>query len=154
VRFYRRALNGAEIVAFGAPNYGPDVTAGPASPATNRITSNINGRVVDDGKGGALSARWSKVAGPGNATFGNSNLVATSVTFDRSGNYVLRLSGSDTPMEMSQDLPLTVNSNTNVFEDWIAGYFQAKQICGRGALADQMETERRIFCALGWTPQS
>jgi hypothetical protein len=121
-RFYRRALTGTEIVALGTANYGPDISAS-ASPATNRIPSSLNGRVVDDGKGGTLTARWSKVAGPGNVNFGNSNLVATSLTFDHSGNYLLRLSGSDTQVEMSQDVNVLVNANTNVFEDWLTLYF-------------------------------
>ena len=122
VRFYRRALSGTEIVALGTQNYGPDISA-TAAAATNRITSTLNGRVVDDGKGGALTAKWSKVSGSGSVVFGNSNLVATSVTFDRSGNYLLRLSGSDTQIEMSQDVNVFVNANTNVFEDWMATSF-------------------------------
>jgi len=122
-RFYRRALTPPEITALASQNFAPSVTAGPSSLATNGVAVSLNGRVLDDGKGGPLTAYWSKVSGPGIAMFGNSNLVATSVTFDHAGNYVLRLSGSDGQAEMAADLNVSVSPNPNLYQDWIAQYF-------------------------------
>jgi hypothetical protein len=155
VRFYRRALSQAEILSLSTMNFGPSVTAGPASPATNRVTSNVGGSVMDDGKGGALTTRWSKVSGPGNVSFGNSNAIATTASFDRSGNYVLRLSGSDAQLETSQDLNVFVNPNTNVFEDWIAGYFPGitdPNIIGMTADPDVDHAANLLEFALGMNP--
>jgi hypothetical protein len=155
VRFYRRALSNAEIVALYGPNYGPNITAGPASPATNRLMSNISGTVIDDSKGGPVIPGWSKVSGPGNVTFGNSNLISTTVTFDRSGNYVLRLSATDTQIETSQDLNLLVHPNTNVFEDWIAGFFPSvtnQSVIGIAADPDTDRAQNFLEFALGMNP--
>jgi hypothetical protein len=157
VRFYRRALNGAEVAVLAGPNFAPDVTAGPASAATNGLSSTLTGTVLDDGKGGALSARWSKVSGPGNVTFGNSDLVATSATFNHAGNYVLRLSASDTQVEMSGDLSVNVNPNPNVFEDWIAQYFPGTTNSGViGILADPDgdRAQNLLEFALGMNPNA
>lgn len=155
VRFYRRALTQAEILSLSTYNFGPDVAAGPAAPATNRVTSNLNGSVLDDGKGGPLTTRWSKVSGPGNVTFGNSNVIATTATFDHSGDYVLRLFGSDTQIETSQDLNVFVNPNTNVFEDWIAGYFPGNtdpNFVGVTADPDGDRAANLLEFALGMNP--
>jgi hypothetical protein len=155
VRFYRRALSQTEILSLSTINFGPSVIAGPASPATNHVTSNVTGSVVDDGKGGAPAIRWSKVSGPGNVSFGNPNLVATTATFDRSGNYALRLSASDTQIETSQDLNIFVNPNTNVFEDWIAAYFPGvtnANIVGANSDPDADRAANLLEFALGMNP--
>jgi hypothetical protein len=154
-RFYRRALTSGEIAAFGSINYAPDVTAGPAPAATSAISSSITGRVLDDGKGGSLSARWSKVNGPGTVTFGNSNLVAASATFERAGTYVLRLCGSDTQAEMCQDVSVSVSANTNVFYDWIDQFYAGETnagIVGFTADPDADGVRNLVEFALGMNP--
>jgi hypothetical protein len=157
VRFYRRALSGTEVLALAAPNYAPSVTAGPISPATNGFSSSVNGRVLDDGKGGTLTARWDKVSGPGNAHFANSNLVATTVSFDRSGDYVLRLAGSDTQAETGQQLAVHVNPNFNIFEDWIGQYYPGvtnSSTVATWADPDGDRAQNLLEFALGMNPSS
>jgi hypothetical protein len=155
VRFYRRALNSSEILTLESQNYGPSVTAGPASPATNGVPFTLNGLVLDDGKGGPLTAHWSKVAGPGNGIFANSNLVATSFTFDQAGPYILRLSAGDTQIEMSSDLAINVAPNSNIYEDWITLNFPGitdLAIVGIFADPDNDRAQNLLEFALGMNP--
>ncbi|HSU52438.1 MAG TPA: LamG-like jellyroll fold domain-containing protein, partial [Candidatus Dormibacteraeota bacterium] len=155
VRFYRRALSSGEVLALTSPNFAPSIIAGPIGAATNGSSSSISGRVVDDGKGGTLTAHWSQVTGPGTASFANNNLVATSVSFNRSGNYVLRLSGSDSQAEMSADLPVTVQPNFNIYEDWITQFFPGTSdpaIIGSDADPDSDGAANLLEFALGMNP--
>ena len=155
VRIYRRALNSSEILALACQNYAPSVTAGPASPATNGVAVTLNGLVLDDGKGGPLTAHWSKIAGPGDAIFANSNLVATSATFNQAGPYVLRLSASDTQIEMSSDLSVNVSPNPNIYEDWITLNFPGitdSAIIGVFADPENDRAQNLLEFALGMNP--
>src|SRR5262249_34392597 len=157
VRFYRRALNSSEILTLAAQNYGPSVTAGPASPATNGVAVSLNGLVLDDGKGGPLTAHWSKVTGPGNAAFANSNRVRTTVSFNHVGAYLLRLSASDTQMEMSSDLAVNVSPNPNIYEDWITLNFPGitdPAIVGILADPDNDRAQNLLEFALGMNPNA
>jgi hypothetical protein len=157
VRFYRRALNSSEIVLLAAQNFAPSVTAGPASPATNGVPVSLSGLVIDDAKAGPLTAHWSKVAGPGDANFANSNLATTTVTFDHAGPYVLRLFGSDSQVEMSTDVALNVSPNPNIFEDWIALNFPGitdPAIIGIIADPDNDRAQNLLEFALGMNPNA
>ena len=120
VRFYRRALTASEVIGLAYMNTEPSVIAGPISSATNSLPAALTGQALDDGQGGTLSVQWRALSGPGTVVFGNSNALATSVTFNRSGAYVLRLAASDTQAEVSADLNVSVQPNLNTFEDWIA----------------------------------
>src|ERR1051325_1077303 len=155
VRFYRRALSPSEIGALASQNFAPNVIAGPISAATNGIATSLNGTVQDDGKGGPLSVYWSKISGPGDAGFANSNVLATAVTFDRAGAYVLRLSGSDTQVEMSSDLAVNVNFNPNIYADWTSLNFPGiidPVIIGISADPDHDGTQNLVEFALGMNP--
>ena len=57
-----------------------------------------SGLVTDDGlpTGAAVTNGWSRVSGPGTATFANAASPATTATFSQDGTYVLRLTASDT----------------------------------------------------------
>src|SRR5262249_23565006 len=50
----------------------------------------LSGTATDDGlpQGSTLTTTWSKVSGPGNATFNTPNAVTTGVVFDAVGSYV------------------------------------------------------------------
>ena len=155
VRFYRRALSAGEIAQLALTNTAPSVVAGPISTATNSLPATLTGTVVDDEKGGALTTRWSKVSGPGNAVFANSNATSTSVTCDHSGAYVLRLAASDTQAEISSDLAFTVAPNPNVFEDWIAQIFPGSTnaaVIGMLADPDNDRAANLLEFALGLNP--
>jgi hypothetical protein len=111
--------------------------------------------VIDDGKGGPLTSWWAKVSGPGNAVFGNSNLVATAVSFDRAGAYVLRLSATDTQAEMSSDLNVVANPNPNIYEDWIGAYYPGatnQSVVGTLADPDGDAAQNLLEFALGMNP--
>lgn len=155
VRFYRRALSASEIGALAVENFAPNVVAGPVSAATNGVALSLNGTVQDDDRGGALSAHWSEISGPGNAVFANSNLVATAVTFDSAGAYVLRLSGSDSQVEMYSEFPVDVRLNPNIYSDWIRLNFPGitdPDVIGISADSDHDGVQNLIEFALGMNP--
>jgi hypothetical protein len=155
VRFYRRPLSGAEIGALALTNQAPSVFTGTAPTATNGLPADLSGSATDDGKGGALSTAWSLVSGPGSASFANSNSPATTVTFNKSGSHTLRLSASDTQVEVAQDLNVSVSPNTNVFEDWVVFAFAGQTnsaIVGSGADPDGDRVDNLGEFALGLNP--
>jgi hypothetical protein len=155
VRFYRRALTAAEIGALAVTNFAPSITIGAVAPATNRFSSSLNGQVLDDGKGGPLTVRWSMASGPGAVTFGNSNLVATSATFNRSGGFTLRLAGSDTTAETSATTNINVAPNYNTYFDWMSQYFPGETnqtVIGPSADSDLDRAANLLEFALGMNP--
>ena len=101
------------ITVLPAPstNNAPVVSAGPDRTITLPAAANLDGSVTDDGLPAnvAVTAAWSKVTGPGTASFGDSTSAATSAQFDQPGTYVLRLTGSDTQLSSSATVTITVN---------------------------------------------
>jgi RHS repeat-associated protein len=90
-------------------NEAPIVDAGSAQVLTN-FQAVLNGTVFDDGLPTTnLLINWSQVSGPGTASFANSNSPTTTVTFDQSGIYVLRLSANDSLVVSSKDVTNTVD---------------------------------------------
>ncbi len=61
------------------------------------------------GGSGTLTATWSKLSGPGTATFGDAHSLATTVTFDAVGNYVLQLEVTDGVTASDDTLTITAN---------------------------------------------
>jgi hypothetical protein len=157
VRFCRRALDPSEILSLASQNFAPSITAGPTSEATNGVPITLSGLVTDDGKGGPLIAHWSKVTGTGNVFFANSNLVASSVTFNQRGAYILRLSANDTQVEMSSDLAVNVSPNPNLYEDWLTLNFPEVNdpaIIGILADPDNDRAQNLLEFALGMNPNT
>jgi hypothetical protein len=155
VQFFRRALAPAEIALMGASNYGPSVSTGSAPTATNGIAANLNGSVVDDGRGGSLTISWSQAAGPGAALFQQASNPVTSVTFDRPGAYLLRLGATDSRIEVVGELPVQVSPNPRIYEDWIALAFPGNSnqtVIGLSADPDQDGVKNLVEFALGMTP--
>ena len=100
-------------VNSAAPNHLPSVNAGPDQTITLPSVANLDGTVSDDGlpnPPGAVTTTWSKVSGPGTATFGNANAVDTMASFSAAGSYVLRLTANDSALQSSDDISVTVNS--------------------------------------------
>ena len=94
-------------------NRAPSVNAGPDQTITLPGVANLDGTVSDDGlpkPPGAVTTTWSKVSGPGTVTFGNANAVDTMASFSAAGSYVLRLTASDSALQASDDISVTVNS--------------------------------------------
>ncbi|HEX7155000.1 MAG TPA: PKD domain-containing protein [Thermoanaerobaculia bacterium] len=93
-------------------NQAPVVSAGPDLFAQVGQDVALNGSVTDDGLPplAAVTAAWSQVSGPGVAAFSDPSAAGTTVTFDKAGIYVLRLTGSDTLLSTSDDVRITVRS--------------------------------------------
>ncbi|HLG15061.1 MAG TPA: PKD domain-containing protein, partial [Blastocatellia bacterium] len=92
-------------------NHAPQVNAGPDQTIelpTNTVT--LNGAVTDDGlpPGSTLTIAWTTVSGPGTVTFADASAAQTTATFSAAGEYVLRLSASDTRFTSTDDVTITV----------------------------------------------
>lgn len=113
VRFHRRALSALEITAIRneTGTYAPTVSAGPAPASIVNIPSSLSGGVTVD-SGPAATAAWSKLSGPGNVVFANPASPVTSVTFDQPGNYVLRLTATNSSGQTFADLSDTIFAAT------------------------------------------
>ncbi|MEM8501183.1 MAG: LamG-like jellyroll fold domain-containing protein, partial [Pseudomonadota bacterium] len=96
-------------------NVPPMVEAGSniviADPAA---TANLQGMVTDDSlpSGSAVTTTWVVQSGPGTVSFDNANATTTTAMFSVAGNYVLRLTASDTQYQRSDTVAVTVNSSS------------------------------------------
>jgi uncharacterized protein (DUF1800 family) len=96
-----------------ANNQPPFVNAGmgqsvqlPGFAQTGSVT--LTGSVTDDGKPAAPTLTWTRIAGPGTATFTAPNSASTSVSFSLAGTYVLRLTASDSALSGYADTTVVV----------------------------------------------
>jgi hypothetical protein len=101
-------------VSSGGTNKVPVVSAGPDVAAKVASSVTLIGTITDDGLPTpvALTTVWSKVSGPGAVVFTLPTGIATSVTFDTAGTYVLRLTGSDGALSASDDVTAIVTTIT------------------------------------------
>jgi len=79
------------------------------------ISANLTGTVTDDGKPAAPTMTWSKVAGPGTATFTTPNNASTSASFNLAGTYVLRLSANDSALSGYADTTVVVSPSVDAW---------------------------------------
>ncbi len=117
VRLYRRALPASEVAMVAAGNFAPTVSCGTAPGAMNGVAANLNGSASND-IAGTLTTAWSKISGPGTATFGNAASPATTVTFNQPGAYVLRLTATNSVAQDFAEISVTVAGNPKFFSDW------------------------------------
>jgi len=99
-------------VSTAAPtNQAPVVNAGPDQTITLPSSATLNGTATDDRlpAGSTLTTTWSKVSGPGTVTFNNASATNTTASFSASGAYVLRLTATDSALQTSDDIAITVN---------------------------------------------
>jgi RHS repeat-associated protein len=120
VSLYQRALRPDEIQTIyqagsggkcsDAINHPPVVQAGPAQSIPLSYSLPLQGSVSDDGRpaGAAISSTWTRVSGPGVATFVDGSLPTTNVTFSAPGTYVLRLTATDSELTGHGDVTITV----------------------------------------------
>src|SRR5882724_587460 len=100
------------LVAVRTPamNEAPIANAGPAKVVglTNVVT--LGGAVSDDGLplGSSVTVAWSKVSGPGNVSFVNGSITNAQAAFSAEGQYVLRLTASDSEKNASADVQVAV----------------------------------------------
>jgi PKD repeat protein len=91
-------------------NTSPIVNAGNDQTITLPANATLNATVSDDGlPSGALTYTWSKVSGPGTATFANPNAEDTTVVFSINGTYVLQLQVNDGALSATDTVTVTVN---------------------------------------------
>jgi RHS repeat-associated protein len=94
-----------------AANQPPAVIAGPDQTITLPNSATLNGTVTDDGlpAGSSITINWIKVSGPGTVTFSNPDAAITTASFSVTGNYILRLSATDSQLTGNDDVSITVN---------------------------------------------
>lgn len=93
-------------------NQPPEVGAGPDQTITLPSSAALSGTVTDDGlpAGANVTSTWSLVSGPGLATFADPDSPSTTVSFTAAGSYTLRLTATDTELEASDDVVVTVQA--------------------------------------------
>jgi len=104
------ALSASDDVTITV-NQAPSANAG-ADQAISSCTASLQGTATDDGlpAGSSLAISWSKVSGPGAVTFSNATSLNTSAAFNLAGNYVLRLSVTDSQLTTTDDIAISVNT--------------------------------------------
>ena len=124
VRIYDKALNQAEILGlYTLSNNPPIVDAGADQVITlpNNMAA-LSGNVTDDGlpADDSLTTLWTKVSGPGEVTFSDSNLLVTNTTFSSEGNYLLELSANDGELYASDTMVVLVQAASSNDPNMIA----------------------------------
>jgi uncharacterized protein (TIGR03382 family) len=109
VRIYNAVLTAGEL--YHLVNEPPVVDAGPDATASFGTPHQLTATVTDTTipPGGGLTYTWSKVSGPGTATFSNASAEDPTVTFSEGGTYILRLTVSDGALASSDDVRIMVD---------------------------------------------
>jgi RHS repeat-associated protein len=90
-------------------NEGPTAFAGGDQTLTLPDAAKLSGNACDDGfpRGASLGLTWSKVSGPGDVAFTKPNSPVTNASFTVAGEYVLRLTASDSEHSASDEVTVT-----------------------------------------------
>ena len=75
----------------------------------------LHGTVTDDGlpaSPGRVTSTWTKLGGPGTATFGDPSAIETTVSFSESGRYLLGLTASDGQLLRTD--PVSISADVRV----------------------------------------
>jgi len=93
------------------PNQAPVVDAGPNQSIVFGDAVSLDATVTDDGLPGLpLTYQWTAVSGPGTVTFADPSAEDTTASFSEPGEYVLRLTVSDSDLEGSDELTVRVRA--------------------------------------------
>ncbi len=79
--------------------------------------ANLAGSATDDGlpnPPGTLTYTWSAVSGPGTVTFGNASALSTTASFSVPGTYVLQLTASDSALDSTDTVTITVTARVTI----------------------------------------
>ena len=101
-------------VTTAGGNQPPAVTAGANQTITlPQNTASLRGDARDDGlpAGSTLSVTWSALSGPAPVVFSDPNALVTQATFGAAGVYVLQLLASDTQLQSTARVTITVLSS-------------------------------------------
>jgi hypothetical protein len=92
-------------------NQPPTVDAGTDQTITLLVVANLTGTVTDDGlpnPPAAFTTTWSMVSGPATVAFGNAGTPVTTASFSHAGEYILRLTATDSELSASDDVTVNV----------------------------------------------
>ena len=106
-------------ILYQGSNTIPEVSGGDDA-TTSTGSADLDGTASDDGNPsppGQLTAAWSKVSGPGTVTFGNPAALDTTASFSLGGEYVLRLTVSDSQMEAFDEVTVTYDAVPHIEYD-------------------------------------
>ncbi len=100
------------IVTVTPVNFAPMVAIGPKQLVFLPESATLLAFVRDDGlpMGSSLAFQWTKVSGPGEVTFADPASTNTTASFSAPGDYVLRLSASDSALTGFGDLSVAVRN--------------------------------------------
>jgi len=144
------------------PNNPPVVSAGPDLTVQGISAIPLAGAATDDSlpsPPGALTITWSKVSGPGTATFASVGLAATSVSFSQGGVYVLRLSAYDGQYTATDDVQVSASIANDFHADMRADVLWRHSGTGEASLwamngtAIVSDTPLSVSPDLGWKAQ-
>lgn len=94
-------------------NRQPNVYAGEDINTDLFSVINLTGSASDP-DGDILTYSWSKISGPGDVIFSNSESLTTQVSFSAPGNYIIRLSVSDGLSLVYDEIQIIVDSNQTI----------------------------------------
>ena len=90
-------------------NQAPIVSAGENQTVVINTWALLNGTVFEEGlPGGFLDVTWSRVSGGGKVTFADQNSATTQVTFNKTGNFILRLTATDGALSVYDEVNVNV----------------------------------------------
>jgi RHS repeat-associated protein len=97
-------------VTVNPANEAPSVNAGADQTVTLPGSAQLGGTITDDGlpAGSATTSAWSVISGPAAVTFADPAAASTTATFTAAGEYVLRLTATDSQRSASDDVVITV----------------------------------------------
>jgi RHS repeat-associated protein len=96
------------VVYLGSQAGGIVVNAGPNQVVAYPNAATLNGSATDTNppSGSTLSVQWSKVSGPGTATFSSPTATSSTVTFSLPGVYDLRLTATNGTFTSTSDVKI------------------------------------------------
>lgn len=115
----RLSATDSELITFDEvtivvlpPNQAPVVSAGQGQLVLLPSGAMLAGVVADDAlpPGSSLYWSWSKVSGPGSVSFADALATNTLATFSSTGNYVLRLTATDSAASASEQVTIAVRT--------------------------------------------
>ncbi|NQZ59303.1 MAG: LamG domain-containing protein, partial [Lentisphaeraceae bacterium] len=116
------------------PNSAPSVNAGIDQSITLPAQASLKGSVSDDNlPSNSLSTTWSKVSGPGTVTFANASKLDSTAAFSTAGTYVLRLTATDSALQTSDDISITVLSGSGSADQGMIAWWKFDEAQGTTA---------------------
>jgi CRISPR/Cas system-associated endoribonuclease Cas2 len=99
------------VVTVQQANQPPVVNAGPDVSTLLTAAAHLAGTVTDDGMHVPLTIQWTKLSGPGTATFTAPTFPVTNASFSAPGSYTLQLSAFDGEFTVTDTVVVTVQQN-------------------------------------------